>query len=65
MGPAQLARAAQGGGRRIAHGLDVLALGLLMEVAARVVERKLLSVVERPSPEEVPGDRSSAAQSAR
>lgn len=58
-GLAQLARAAEGGGRRIAHGLDVVALGLLMEVAARVAERKLLSVAERKSP-----GKSSSAQSA-
>lgn len=64
MGSVRLASAAAAGGRRVAHGLDVIVLGLLMEIVARVAERQLLSVVERPSPDVAAGDQSSSAQPA-
>lgn len=47
----RLAHAALSGGRRVLHGLDVMVLGLLLEVAARVTERKLLRLAELPSPD--------------
>ena len=47
----RLAHAVLGGGRRVLHGLDVTVLGLLLEVVARVTERKLLRLAERPSPD--------------
>ena len=59
--PTRLARAALGRGRRVIHGLDVTALGLLMEIVARVTERKLLSLVERPSPDVAAGDQCSSS----
>lgn len=39
-------------GRRVAHGVDVIAVGLAMEVVARVAERKLLSAAAHQSPDE-------------
>lgn len=61
MGPARLAGDALGHCRRVAHGLDVMALSLLMDIVARVAERKLLSVAERQSPDAA-DDQSSPAQ---
>lgn len=49
-GPSFLARAAMGGSRRVIHHLDRLTLVLIMEIVARVTERKLLALVERPLP---------------
>lgn len=43
-------------GRRILHGLDVMAVSLLMEMVARVTERKLLSLVDRASPDSTAGN---------
>ena len=59
----RLAHAALGGGRRVLHGLDVRVLGLLLEVVARVTERKLLRLAELPSPDvAASGQRSSSAK---
>jgi hypothetical protein len=49
-GPAFLFRAALGRGRRVIRHLDRQTLVLLMEIVARVTERKLLALVERPTP---------------
>jgi hypothetical protein len=56
MGLTRLARAALGRVRQVVHGLDVMALGLLMELVARLTERKLLSLVDRPAPDTAAGD---------
>ena len=56
---ARLAQRVAGSGRRVAHGLDVMALGILMELVARATERRLASAVER---DVAPGDDSSSAE---
>lgn len=56
MGPAGPVGAAPGRGRRVLHRLDVMAVGLLMEVVARVTERKLLTLADRASPDSAAGD---------
>ena len=57
--PVRVGHAALGRSRQVIHGLDQTALSLLMEVVARVTERKLRSLVERPSPDRAAGDESS------
>ena len=59
---ARLAHRAAGQGRRVAHGLDVMALGLLMELVARGTERRLASLLQRKSTDVAPDDDSSAAE---
>ena len=60
---AQLAQRVAVPGRRVAHGLDLMALGLLMELVARATERRLVSAVERKSRDVAPAGDSSAAES--
>jgi hypothetical protein len=50
------------GGRRVAHGLDAVVVSLLMELVARVAERQLLSLAQKPSPDGAVGDQSAAAE---
>jgi hypothetical protein len=50
MGHSWLARASLGRGRRVVRHLDRLTLVLIMEIVARVTERKLLALLERPLP---------------
>lgn len=40
-------------GRRVAHGVDLMAVSLAMQVIARVAERKLLSAAAHQSRDEV------------
>ena len=57
----RLAHVALSGARRVLHSLDVTVLGLLLEVVARVTERKLLRLAELPSPDgAASGERSSS-----
>jgi len=51
-GPTAWAAGVVSQGRRVAHGVDVIAVGLAMEVIARVAERKLLSAAAHQSPDE-------------
>ena len=62
MRSARLASVVGSGGRRVAHRLDVVALSVLMEIAARVAERQLLSLVQKPSPDGAVGDQPAAAE---
>jgi hypothetical protein len=52
-GPTAWAAGVVSQGRRIAHGVDAIAVGLAMEVIARVAERKLLMAAAHQSPDEV------------
>lgn len=61
--PARLVRGATQRGRRMTHVLDGVALGVLMEIVARVAERTLLSMAKRPSPDAAARDQASFAQS--
>jgi hypothetical protein len=65
MGSIRLVGDALGHCRRVAHGLDGMALSLLMEIVARVAERKLLSVAERQSPDAADDQSSPASPAAR
>lgn len=51
-GPTAWAAAALSQGRRVAHGVDGIAVDLAMEVIARVAERKLLAAAAHQSTDE-------------
>ena len=58
----RLASVVGSGGRRVAHWLDVVALSVLMEIAARVAERQQRSLVQKSSPAGAVGDQLAAAE---